>query len=162
MNWIKQAQFKQNPYKLLAASVLGIGFMPASGTWGSLVALLLAPLLMFFPGLTALVVILSFIAGICVIPALIKNQPNKDPSYIVIDEFMGQLSVLVLLPYDFINPITYIFAFLFFRLFDILKPWPVSFWDQKVHNAWGIMLDDLMAGIYSFCALALMHFITLY
>lgn len=145
---------KKHPINLLVASVLGVGFLPASGTWGALVALLISPFLMYFPLALSVCAVLSFFLGIWAIPALIKNQPDKDPGYVVIDEFMGQLVVFAFLPHSFANAVTYILGFLFFRLFDILKPWPVSFFDQKMHNAWGIMLDDLMAGIYAVLALA--------
>ena len=161
MKWNHLPQFKQHPFKLLSASVLGVGFLPASGTWGSLVALLILPLLMWCPFLTGIFVVLLFALGVWSIPALIKNQPNKDPSYVVIDELMGQLAVFAFIPNDFINPLTCILAFILFRLFDILKPWPVSFYDQKVHNAWGIMLDDLVAGIYALFTISIIYWLSL-
>lgn len=148
--------------KLLVASILGIGFLPASGTWGSLVALSFAPIICGCPFLTLGLVAFSFILGIWAIPALIKGQSDKDPKFVIIDEFMGQLVVFAFLPNDFANPLTYLWGFLLFRLFDILKPWPVSFYDQKMHNSWGIMLDDLMAGIYAACVLAFVQMISLY
>ena len=97
--------FKKHPVKLSLASLFGVGFLPAGGTWGSLVALLVAPLLLHLPLLTLAFVALSFVLGVYAIPALIKNQPNKDPGYVVIDEFMGQLLVFAFLPYDFTNPV---------------------------------------------------------
>lgn len=157
MNKSKQQVFKNNPIKLSIASLFGLGFLPASGTWGSLAALLVAPLISFCPPLIWAIVILSFILGILTIPILIKNQTNKDPGFVIIDEFMAQLMVFALIPYDMLNPIIYLFGFLFFRLFDILKPWPVSFFDKKVHNAWGIMMDDFVAGIFAVWALAIMQ-----
>ena len=158
----KMPLFKKEPLKLSIASLAGLGFLPASGTWGSLAGLLVAPLLGFIPVLTLFMVIVSFFLGIWAIPALIKNQTNKDPGYVVIDEFMGQLAVFAFLPMGFANPLTYILGFALFRLFDILKPWPVSFYDQKMHNEWGIMLDDLMAGIYAALVLALIQMLSLY
>lgn len=158
----KSMIFKKHPFKLICATVLGVGFLPASGTWGSLVGVLLAPLLLYFPLLTLFAVVLSFILGIWVIPALIRDQTNKDPGYVVIDELMGQLLVFVFLPYALTNPVTYLLGFALFRLFDILKPWPVSFFDKEMHNAWGIMLDDLAAGLYATCVLALIQMLSLY
>ena len=157
-----QTIFKKHPFNFACASLFGVGLLPASGTWGSLVALLIAPFLIHSPLLIWTAVIVSFFLGVAVIPALIKNQTNKDPGYVVIDELMGQLVVFAFLPYSFANPLTYLFGFLFFRLFDILKPWPVSFFDREVRNAWGIMLDDLMAGIYASCVLALIQILSLY
>jgi phosphatidylglycerophosphatase A len=156
MKMMKHPLFKKHPVQLLSVSLAGVGFLPASGTWGSLVAVLIAPFLVFCPLLIWGAVVLSFILGVWAIPSLIKDQKDKDPGFVVIDELAGQLLVFAFSPYDMLNPIMYLFGFLFFRLFDILKPWPVSFFDKKVHNAWGIMMDDIVAGMYAALALALM------
>lgn len=162
MKWIKSPLAKKYPVRLCCASLGGIGFLPAGGTWGSVVALLIAPFLLYCPFLIWGILILSFICGVWAIPKLIQNQSNKDPGYVIIDELLGLLLVYALIPYSFLNPLMYVMGFLFFRIFDILKPWPVSFFDQKMHNAWGIMLDDLMAGIYTICILALIQTLSIY
>ena len=81
---------------------------------------------------------------------------NKDPRQIVIDEVLGQLMPLILLLYLSTNnqsslsvEIYYILSFVFFRFFDILKPFPVSFFDKNYKNYFGIIMDDIMAGLYS-------------
>ena len=81
---------------------------------------------------------------------------NKDPRQIVIDEVLGQSMPLILLLYlnqtNQINlpvEIYYILSFLFFRFFDILKPFPVSYFDKKHKNYFGIIMDDMIAGLYS-------------
>ena len=81
---------------------------------------------------------------------------NKDPRQIVIDEVLGQSMPLILLLYlnqtNKINmsiEIYYILSFLFFRFFDILKPFPVSYFDKNHKNYFGIIMDDIMAGLYS-------------
>ena len=81
---------------------------------------------------------------------------NKDPKQIVIDEVLGQSMPLILLLYlnqtNQINisiEIYYILSFLFFRFFDILKPFPVSYFDENHKNSFGIIMDDIMAGLYS-------------
>ena len=81
---------------------------------------------------------------------------NKDPRQIVIDEVLGQSMPLILLLYlnqaNEINisvEIYYILSFVFFRIFDILKPFPVSYFDKNHKNYFGIIMDDIMAGIYS-------------
>ena len=81
---------------------------------------------------------------------------NKDPRQIVIDEVLGQLMPLILLLYLNQNnqsslsvEIYYILSFVFFRFFDILKPFPVSFFDKNYKNYFGIIMDDIMAGLYS-------------
>ena len=81
---------------------------------------------------------------------------NKDPRQIVIDEVLGQSMPLILLLYlnqtNKINisiEIYYILSFLSFRFFDILKPFPVSYFDKNHKNYFGIIMDDIMAGFYS-------------
>ena len=81
---------------------------------------------------------------------------NKDPRQIVIDEVLGQSMPLILLLYlsqtNQINisiEIYYIVSFIFFRFFDILKPFPVSYFDKYHKNYFGIIMDDIMAGLYS-------------
>ena len=80
----------------------------------------------------------------------------KDPRQIVIDEVLGQSMPLILLLYlNQTNQISisveiyYISSFIFFRFFDILKPFPVSYFDQNHKNYFGIIMDDIMAGLYS-------------
>ena len=81
---------------------------------------------------------------------------NKDPRQIVIDEVLGQAMPLILLLYLNQNnllrmqiEIYYILSFIFFRFFDILKPFPVSYFDKNFKNYFGIIMDDIMAGLYS-------------
>ena len=81
---------------------------------------------------------------------------NKDPRQIVIDEVLGQSMPLILLLYlnqnNQINisvEIYYILSFIFFRIFDILKPFPVSYFDKNHKNYFGIIMDDIVAGLYS-------------
>ncbi len=87
---------------------------------------------------------------------------NKDPSQIVIDEVLGQSMPLILILYlNQTNQIKipieiyYFLSFLFFRFFDILKPFPVSFFDKKYKNYFGIIMDDIMAGLYSMISIYL-------
>ena len=81
---------------------------------------------------------------------------NKDPRQIVIDEVLGQSIPLILLLYlsqtnqiSISVEIYYILSFIFFRIFDILKPFPVSYFDKNHKNYFGINMDDIMAGLYS-------------
>ena len=81
---------------------------------------------------------------------------NKDPRQIVIDEVLGQSIPLILLLYlNQTNKISisieiyYILSFVFFRIFDILKPFPVNYFDKNYKNYFGIIMDDIMAGLYS-------------
>ena len=90
---------------------------------------------------------------------------NKDPRQIVIDEVLGQSMPLILLLYlNQTNQISisieiyYILSFVFFRFFDILKPFPVNYFDKNYKNYFGIIMDDIMAGLYS---MILIYFISL-
>ena len=81
---------------------------------------------------------------------------NKDPRQIVIDEVLGQAMPLILVLYlnqtnqlSLPIEIYYVLSFIFFRFFDILKPFPVSYFDKNFKNYFGIIMDDIMAGLYS-------------
>ena len=81
---------------------------------------------------------------------------NKDPRQIVIDEVLGQTMPLILIVYlsskNLINipiEIYYILSFILFRFFDIIKPFPVSYFDKQHKNFFGIIMDDIMAGLYT-------------
>ena len=81
---------------------------------------------------------------------------NKDPRQIVIDEVLGQSMPLIFLLYlNKTNQISiyveayYLLSFIFFRFFDIIKPFPVSYFDKNHKNYFGIIMDDIMAGLYS-------------
>ena len=87
---------------------------------------------------------------------------NKDPRQIVIDEVLGQSMPLILLLYlnqtNQINisiEIYYFLSFIFFRVFDIIKPFPVSYFDKNYKNYFGIIMDDIMAGLYSMISIYL-------
>jgi phosphatidylglycerophosphatase A len=81
---------------------------------------------------------------------------NKDPRQIVIDEVLGQAMPLIFILYlsqknqlSLAIEIYYALSFIFFRFFDILKPFPVSYFDKNFKNYFGIIMDDIMAGLYS-------------
>jgi phosphatidylglycerophosphatase A len=130
-------------------TVGGIGYAPkAPGTCGSFAGLVLGWLLIPFGGnaiiLAALCcLLLGGIAG-----ALLDKQEalGDDPSWFVMDEVVGQLLVLAITPPHWLY---YVLAFALFRLFDIKKPFPVSWADKHVPGVWGIMLDDILAGLYA-------------
>ena len=138
---------------------LGSGKSPvAPGTFGSLAALPFAYALMFFGNryfLLSAAIIVYFI-GVWSADIIMRETNTEDPGQIVIDEVVGQWIALLLTPLD---PIGYVIAFLLFRFFDILKPWPVSWADSKLHSATGVMLDDVFAGLYALlCSVAIQYF----
>jgi len=88
---------------------------------------------------------------------------SKDPQEIVIDEFIGQMLPLLAIPiYETLFPIAKlyycIFAFVVFRFFDILKPFPINYIDKNTKGAFGIILDDIVAGFFSIFSLILLFF----
>lgn len=122
---------------------------PASGTWGTAAGLLiLGPLSLYVNAyiLGFLVIVLTLI-GTYYIATYQRLTGAHDASEIVIDEVCG-LGV-ALTGIACVTPLTLpllLLAFFFFRLFDVLKPWPASWADQKLPGAYGVMLDDLVAG----------------
>ncbi len=128
------------------ASLWGVGRLrPAPGTWGSLVALAPGAALLALggPGLVALAALALAWAGWRAVSALPPDEQANDAGWIVVDEAAGQW--LALAGLATVTPAGLIAAFLLFRAFDVLKPWPVS-WADRRKDALGIMLDDLVAG----------------
>ena len=130
------------------ASGFYTGYFPvAPGTIGSLVGILACFLLQDVPFTTyAIVVILTLIAGIYISGEAEKIYQTKDSSHIVIDEIAGIFFTFIYLP----KGISFLLAgFAVFRFFDILKPFPIRSIDEKIKGGWGIMFDDVLAGIYA-------------
>ena len=92
------------------------------------------------------VLILLFIAGVAVCSYTARALGVHDHPAIVIDEIVGYLVTMFLVP---VTPVFIVTGFLLFRLFDILKPWPISVVDKSVKGGFGIMLDDLIAALFS-------------
>jgi phosphatidylglycerophosphatase A len=114
------------------------------------------------------IVCLTFIYSVFAIDQSKKFFDEIDSKEIVIDEFVGQ-SIPIMTIYNFIDKnsvndfIIYTFiSFVLFRLFDITKPYPINIVDQKMKNGFGVMLDDVIAGIYSALILLLIISFTLY
>jgi len=132
-----------------------VGNLPkAPGTWGSLAALL--PWLLVkdlsLP-LYLLFLLAVFLVGFLAAGSAEKILDRADAGPIVIDEFLGMFITLTLAP-D--HPASWILGFLLFRIFDILKPFPVSWFDQRIHGGIGIMMDDVVAGMYALASLQLL------
>jgi phosphatidylglycerophosphatase A len=124
------------------------GYLPkAPGTWGSLVGLLI----FFLLHTLSLPIYLAVVAGLFLVGSFAageaeKIMDHKDPGLVVIDEIVGMLITMIAVP---ATPLAMALGFILFRIFDIAKPFPVGFIDQRFHGGLGIMLDDVMAGIYS-------------
>ena len=102
------------------------------------------------------VIFLLIIFAIPSIDKYIKKNKEKDPKEIVIDEFIGQSLVLVLLPLTYQN---YILGFIFFRFFDIYKPMPINYFEKKYQNAFGVIFDDIIAAGYALLAIYIINII---
>jgi phosphatidylglycerophosphatase A len=125
----------------------------APGTWGSLAAFLPWLLIKDLP-LPAYLLLLAalFIVGFFVSGSAEKILDSPDAGCIVIDEILGMFITLAVAPP---HPAAWVFGFILFRIFDIFKPFPVSWFDQKIHGGIGIMMDDVMAGLYALFSLQL-------
>ena len=160
-------QLLQNPNHLLAFG-FGSGLAPkAPGTAGTLAAIPLFIALSQLPYDIYLgLCLLTFIMGISICGTSAKTLGVKDHSGIVWDEFVGFWVTMAFAPSLFptglnVETLVYISAgFVLFRIFDIAKPWPISWVDRHVDGGFGIMLDDLLAGLLAGIGLALLnHFI---
>ncbi|TCS64207.1 phosphatidylglycerophosphatase A family protein [Varunaivibrio sulfuroxidans] len=133
----------------IAATWFGAGLAPkAPGTWGTLAALPFAwgiILIAGRPGLAAAAVGV-YALGIWAAQVYMAHTKTHDPGQIVIDEVVGVW--IALLPAT-LSPASFFFGFALFRFFDIVKPWPISWVDRNVGGAHGVMLDDVLAGIFA-------------
>jgi phosphatidylglycerophosphatase A len=148
----------RDPLQLLAFG-FGSGLAPkAPGTFGSLVAVLLFPLLalLTLPAYLG-IVLLATLAGIVICDHAANALQVHDDGRIVWDEFAGQwLALTPLVPvlaWDMSSLLWLLTGFGLFRLFDIAKPWPIGYLDRKVHGGLGIMVDDVVAGVLAGAAL---------
>ena len=142
----------KKPYDFIA-SLGGIGLIPfAPGTFGSIFAWLVFVIMSHFVNMLIYTIAIVFIA-IWVCEKASVNLIQKDHKSIVIDELAGMWVALVPVIYFASNQferIIYVcLALVFFRVFDILKPFPISYFDKKYKNGFGIVLDDIIAGIFS-------------
>ena len=145
-------------------SIFYIGYIKfASGTWGSLAAILiLYPCIKFtllsFEALIIVFIILFFISNLFI--NFFSNFTNSnDSKHIVIDELLGIFIILIF--YDFIfiynDFITLILIFFIFRLFDIIKIFPANYIDANLKNGYGVIMDDIVAGIYTIFTLMILN-----
>jgi phosphatidylglycerophosphatase A len=147
-------------FNSLLVTMFGIGkikFMP--GTFGSLATTIILYYLFHSlnvsPNIILLSLIIIFFYSFYAISSHTENSENKDPSEIVIDEFLGQSIPIYL--YEVSHGTTkdpseaityYVVFFILFRYFDIMKPFPVSFFDKNFKNSFGVIMDDICAGFF--------------
>ena len=133
----------------LLATWFGSGLLPKMpGTWGSLAALPFAILIVAWAGTWGLLAaaVVATLVGVWAAGVYAARSGQQDPQAVVIDEVAGQWLALVPVAHDLR---LYLVAFLAFRFFDIVKPWPAGRIDRELKGGWGIMLDDVVAGLYA-------------
>ena len=134
-----------------------IGFLP--GTFGSLATVIFLfvcfHILNISSNIILIILVIAFAYSFIAIKNYTENNENKDPGEIIIDEFIGQAIPIYL--YEISHGtektmnqalIIYAVCFILFRFFDILKPFPVSYFDRKHKNSFGVVMDDVCAGLY--------------
>ena len=148
----------KNPFDYVS-TLFGVGLIRfAPGTWGTLFSVFLW--LVFFEKLSSntIAVLLTVILAIVCCHFSSKDLNNKDQKAIVIDELAGMwVALLICSPLiesnynkdDFYGYVNVFIIFLAFRFFDILKPFPISYFDKNLKNGFGIVFDDLIAGIFA-------------
>ncbi|MEW6429404.1 MAG: phosphatidylglycerophosphatase A [Thermodesulfobacteriota bacterium] len=139
---------------MAVATGFSAGYLPvAPGTWGSLLGLPLhwlltrLPLPLYAAAVAVLIVVAVLAAG-----GAEKILDRKDPGVVVIDEVAGMVVTMVGAPQVWW---AYVAGFLLFRLFDIVKPFPARWCDRHLNGGFGIVLDDLVAGVYAMLCLQL-------
>ena len=114
------------------------------------------------PNIFLISLIIIFFISLYAVNIFIKDLDNKDPKEVVIDEFIGQSIPICLYeiahegPKDINQVLTFYFImFILFRIFDIAKPYPVSYYDKNFKNSFGVIMDDVAAGLYVVAVLVL-------
>ena len=149
-----------NLFNSLFVTMFGLGkikFIP--GSFGSLATTIILFYLFHILNISSNIILIGLIIifaySFYAISAHIKNNDNKDPGEIIIDELLGQSIPIYL--YEISHGTTkenndtiiyYIIFFVLFRYFDIMKPFPVSFFDKNFKNSFGVIMDDICAGLY--------------
>ena len=130
----------------------GSGLSPkAPGTVGTVAALIPALVLVQLPLAWSLPVIaLSFIVGIVICEWTGQKLGVHDHGGIVWDEFVAMWLVLVFVPFHWA---WWLAAFVLFRFFDVIKPWPIRWLDRRVHGGFGVMIDDIIAALFTLAVL---------
>ena len=147
-------------FNTLFVTMFGLGKLPKiPGTFGSLATVIVLYFFFHKLNMSANIILIGliiiFIYSFSAISAHIKDNKNKDPKEVIIDEFIGQSIPIYL--YEIAHGtekspdeaiIFYGICFILFRFFDIVKPFPVSFFDKNFKNSFGVIMDDVCAGFY--------------
>ena len=161
-----------NKLNFLFVTLFGIGKLKKiPGSYASLATTIflffLFDILNFSPNIILILIIFIFFLSLYAVNIFIKELDNKDPKEVVIDEFIGQSIPICLyeIAHEGAKEISQILTFYFlmfilFRIFDIVKPYPVSYYDKNFKNSFGVIMDDVCAGLYVVAVLVLYMVIT--
>jgi len=156
----------------LFVTLFGIGKLKKiPGSYASLATtiflFILFHILNFSPNIVLIGVIIVFLISLYAVNIFIKDMDNKDPKEVVIDEFIGQSIPICLyeIAHEGVKETSqvltfYFIMFILFRIFDIAKPYPVSYYDKNFKNSFGVIMDDVCAGLYVVAVLVLYMVIT--
>ncbi len=156
-----------NQINFLFVTMFGIGkIRKIPGSIASLVTTLflffIFHILNISPNIVLIFVIIIFFISLYSVNIFIKDIDNKDPKEVVIDEFIGQSIPICLyeIAHEGVNETSqvltfYFIMFILFRIFDIAKPYPVSYYDRNFKNSFGVIMDDVAAGLYVVAVLVL-------
>ena len=161
-----------NKLNFLFVTLFGIGKLKKiPGSYASLATTIflffIFNILNFSPNVVLIGIIIIFLISLYAVNIFIKNLEDKDPKEIVIDEFIGQSIPICL--YEIAHEgaketnevLTFYFImFILFRIFDIAKPYPVNYYDKNFKNSFGVIMDDVCAGLYVVAVLVLYMVIT--
>ena len=161
-----------NKINFLFVTLFGIGkIKKIPGSFASLTTTLFLFFLFHFlnvpPNIVLISVIIIFFVSLYAVNIFIKDLDNKDPKEVVIDEFIGQSIPICLyeIAHEGAKETSQVLTFYFimlilFRVFDIAKPYPVSYYDKNFKNSFGVIMDDVCAGLYVVAVLVLYMVIT--
>ena len=161
-----------NKINFYFVTLFGIGkIKKIPGSFASLATTLFLFFLFYvlnvLPSIVLISVIIIFFISLYAVNIFIKDLDNKDPKEVVIDEFIGQSIPICLYeiahegPKETNEVLTFYFImFILFRIFDISKPYPVSYYDKNFKNSFGVIMDDVAAGLYVVAVLVLYMVIT--
>ncbi len=114
------------------------------------------------PNIVLIFIILIFFISLYAVNIYIKDLDNKDPKEVVIDEFIGQSIPICMyeIAHEGTNELSkvltfYFIMFILFRIFDIIKPYPANYYDKNFKNSFGVIMDDVCAGLYVVAVLVL-------
>ena len=156
----------------LFVTLFGIGKLKKiPGSYASLLTTIflffLFHILNFSPNIVLIVIVVVFLISLYAVNIFIKDLDNKDPKEVVIDEFIGQSIPICLyeIAHEGAKEISQVLTFYFimfvlFRIFDITKPYPVNYYDKNFKNSFGVIMDDVAAGLYVVAVLVLYMVIT--